>query len=88
MSMLLTHARHRGWRWAWGVASDLLIATALIWTRLLGAVNTIVQLMAVSSSGARVTRIRRMAEHLRVPASGRRVRFGTSRVPPVGYAAR
>jgi hypothetical protein len=47
MHVLVTHPRHRGWRWAWGVASDLLIATALIWTLplLLGAMNAIVQLL-------------------------------------------
>jgi hypothetical protein len=47
MQLLLTHPRDRGWRWAWGVASDLLIATALIWTLplLLGAMNAIVQLL-------------------------------------------
>ena len=47
MSMLASPVTHRGWRRVWEVASDLLIATALIWTLplLLGLVAVGVRLL-------------------------------------------
>ena len=47
MSVLPSPVTHRGWRRTREVASDLLIATALIWTLplLLGAMNAVVQLL-------------------------------------------
>ena len=47
MSVLTSPVTHRGVRRMWDVASDLLIATALIWTLplLLGAMNSVVRIL-------------------------------------------
>ena len=47
MSVLPSPVTHRGWRRMGNVASDLLIATAVMWTLplLLGVLNAVVQLL-------------------------------------------
>lgn len=47
MSVLPSPVTRRGWRRTWEVASDLLIATALIWTLplLLGVMNAVIRLL-------------------------------------------
>ena len=47
MSLLPMPVTHSRWRQAWEVASDLLIATALIWTLplLLGVVHALFKLL-------------------------------------------
>ena len=47
MSVLPSPVTHRGLRRIWEVASDLLIATALIWTLplLFGAMNAVVRIL-------------------------------------------
>lgn len=47
MSVLPSPVTHRGLRRMWEIASDLLIATALIWTLplLLGAMNAVVRIL-------------------------------------------
>ena len=51
MSALLSPVSHSGLRGVWEVVSDLLIATALIWTLplLLGAVRAVVKLLWVTT---------------------------------------
>ena len=64
MHVLVTHPRHRGWRRAWGVASDLLIATALIWTLplLLGA-----QLLTAELTSPWELSFDHVLRHVRIP---------------------
>ena len=47
MSVLTSPVTHRGVRRMWDVVSDLLIATAVIWTLplLLGAINVVVRIL-------------------------------------------
>ena len=50
MSALPSPVVHSGWRQVWDVTSDLLIATALIWTLplLLGAARALVNVLSAT----------------------------------------